>query len=112
MGANCELIAILKQVRGTLGGTALILLFYSIQNLSLADALVISSCRPVFVTVVAHVFLGEPCGIFPAFAALLSVVGVGFITRPPVLTGDDHFNEDTVVPFTELCFISNMFQLA
>lgn len=86
-------------MRGVLGGTALILLFYSIQNLSLADALVISSCRPVFVTFVAHVFLGEPCGVFPVFAALLTIMGVGVIARPPILTGEDSFDTETLVIF-------------
>ncbi|ODN00887.1 Solute carrier family 35 member G1 [Orchesella cincta] len=84
-------------VRGVLGATALILLFYAIQTLTLADALVISSCRPVFVTFVAHVFLGEPCGVFPVFAALLTVVGVGVIARPPILTGDDSFDTETLM---------------
>lgn len=84
-------------VRGVLGGSALILLFYSIKSLSLADALVISSCRPVFVTFMAHVFLGEPCGIFPVFAATLTILGVGVIARPPILTGAEAVDTETMV---------------
>ncbi|CAL8125747.1 unnamed protein product [Orchesella dallaii] len=84
-------------VRGVLGSSALILLFYSIQTLSLADALVISSCRPVFVTFIAYLWLGESCGIFPVFAALLTVVGVGVIARPPMLTGEDNFDTETLM---------------
>ena len=73
------------------------MLFTSIQKLSLADALSINSCRPVFVTFVAHLALGEPCGIFPVFAAIVSILGVGVIARPPLITGEESFNKETLV---------------
>lgn len=71
--------------------------FYALQRLDVADALVIGSCQPVFVTLAAYFFLGEACGVLPIFTALLSIVGVGVISRPPILTGQESFDRDALV---------------
>lgn len=35
--------------------------------------------------------------MFPVFAALLTILGVGVIARPPILTGEDSFDTETLV---------------
>jgi len=75
----------------------LFLFYYAVKLIPLADVKAIMSCRTVFVIFVAHMFLGEPCGIFPVFVAMLSVIGVGIISRPPMLTGAESFDTDKLV---------------
>jgi drug/metabolite transporter (DMT)-like permease len=87
----------LGQGRSILGFVAVILHFYAIQRLTVADAMIIGSCSPVFVTLVAHVFLGEKCGVFPIVAAVLTMLGVGVIARPPLLTGAQEYDTDILV---------------
>lgn len=86
-----------NQVRAVIGCLGLYLYFYAIKLMPLADAKVILSCRPIFVIFVAHLFLGEPCGIFPVVASLIAIAGVAIISRPPILTGLSHFDSDTLV---------------
>lgn len=57
----------------------------------------IGSCQPVFVTLAAYFFLGEACGIFPVFTAFLTILGVGVISRPPILTGEEAFDENALM---------------
>lgn len=85
------------QFRSIFSSAALFFLFFALQRLDVADTLVIGSCQPVFVTLIAYFFLGEACGVIPVFTALLSIVGVGVIVRPPILTGEDSFDLDTLV---------------
>jgi len=85
------------QGRSFVGFTAVLLHFHSIQYLTVADAMTVGSITPVFVTLVAHACLGEKCGVFPIFAAVLTITGVGIIARPPLLTGADHFDIDVLV---------------
>lgn len=49
------------------------------------------------VTLLAHITLGEKCGFLPIFAGILSLLGVLIISRPPLLTGEDTFNADTLL---------------
>ena len=86
-------------VRAVIGCLGLYLYFYAIKLIPLADAKVILSCRPVFVIFVARIFLGEPCGIFPVFISMLAILGVGVISRPPILTGQGSFDGDTLVGY-------------
>jgi drug/metabolite transporter (DMT)-like permease len=73
--------------------------FYAFQYLPVGDAIVISSCSPVFVTLIAHLFLGEKCGFFPVIAAILTMVGVGVISRPTLLTGALEYDSETLVRY-------------
>jgi len=63
----------------------------------MADSMVISFSTPVFVTLVAHLFLGEKCGILPVVSGVVVLLGVGVITRPPLLTGNEAFDSDNLV---------------
>ncbi|CAN7944590.1 unnamed protein product [Ixodes pacificus] len=72
-------------LRGLLGATSLFLRFYAIHYMPIADASVIIFSVPVFVSALAKVFLKEPCGLFHVAAVIVTLVGLGLITKPPVL---------------------------
>ena len=71
--------------------------FYSLQYLQVADSMVITSSTSVFVTLLAHCFIGEKCAIVPIITALLTMAGVVVISRPPMLTGKEKFDTDILV---------------
>lgn len=50
----------------------------------------------MWVTLIAHFTLGEKCGVVPVIAGIFGVVGVLVIARPPMLTGAEAFDLDTV----------------
>ncbi|XP_021944944.2 solute carrier family 35 member G1 isoform X1 [Folsomia candida] len=79
------------QCRWLFGTTAILLQFLSLQYISVADSLVITVITPVFVTLVAHKVLGEKCGFIPILCAIVTVLGVGVMTRPSIFTGQKEF---------------------
>jgi drug/metabolite transporter (DMT)-like permease len=62
-----------------------------------ADSTVITFSAPVFVVVVAWIFLREKCGFIPFLTALFVLVGVGIIVRPPWITGEKEFDRKLLV---------------
>ncbi|KAJ8953673.1 hypothetical protein NQ314_007280 [Rhamnusium bicolor] len=79
---------IMLLLRSFTGTAALMLSFYAFRHMPLADASVIVFSVPVFTGIFARMFLNEPCGLFNIFSVILTLVGVIFITRPPMLFGD------------------------
>ncbi len=71
-----------------MGCTSTVLQIYSVHYLSLADASVIVFSTPVFVSLMAHVFLGERAGIVGVLTAIFTFAGVVIISRPPMLSGE------------------------
>ncbi|KAG8190162.1 hypothetical protein JTE90_008696 [Oedothorax gibbosus] len=69
--------------RGLVGATSLFLRFVAFRYLPIADASVIIFSIPVFVAVLARIFLKEPCGFFHAFTVLLTLGGIVLITKLP-----------------------------
>ena len=67
--------------------------------MNLADSMVIASSTPVFMTFFAYFLLGEKCGVVPVVVALITLVGVGVICRPPWLTGGGVYDHDVLVSF-------------
>lgn len=90
---KCDL---LFQLRSALTCNALLLHFYSLQYLSMGDALVIASATPIVVTILARIFLAEKCGLVTIFASIFTLVGVVIINKPPLLTGNDSFDRQTL----------------
>ncbi|OXA60250.1 solute carrier family 35 member G1 isoform X2 [Folsomia candida] len=84
-------------LRGILGCWSVILQFYSLLYLEVADSMVITSSTSVFVTLLAHCFIGEKCAIVPIITALLTMAGVVVISRPPMLTGKESFDTDILI---------------
>jgi drug/metabolite transporter (DMT)-like permease len=58
---------------------------------------VIACSSPVFVFLLGFVFLKESCGVIPVITILMAVLGVGIITRPPLLTGEESFKTNDLV---------------
>jgi drug/metabolite transporter (DMT)-like permease len=65
--------------------------------MSMGDALTIASSTPIFVAILARVFLGEKCGVITVVASLFTFIGVVAMTRPPMLTGAESFDTQTLV---------------
>lgn len=80
-----RIMLILRSFTGTV---SLMLSFYAFRHMPLADASVIVFSVPVFTGIFAKLFLKEPCGLFNVFSVILTIIGVVFITRPPVLFGN------------------------
>uniref|UniRef100_UPI00398EF3A0 solute carrier family 35 member G1-like n=1 Tax=Pristiophorus japonicus TaxID=55135 RepID=UPI00398EF3A0 len=74
-------------MRGILGASAMMLLFYAIQQMPLADATVILFSNPVFVTIFAWIFLKERCTLWDPVFTIFTLAGVILIARPPFLFG-------------------------
>jgi len=69
-------------IRGVVGSTAMLLGFYAIANLPLADATSISFARALFVVPLAVLILGEPIGPRRIMATLVGFAGVLIISWP------------------------------
>ncbi|XP_051925483.1 solute carrier family 35 member G1 [Hippocampus zosterae] len=74
-------------LRGFLGSNAMILLFYAVQQMPLADATVIMFSNPVFTSLLAWVFLKEKCTMWDCAFTVFTLTGVILIARPPFLFG-------------------------
>nr|XP_033796189.1 solute carrier family 35 member G1 [Geotrypetes seraphini] len=74
-------------LRGFLGSSAMILLYYAVQVMPLADATVISFSSPVFTTIFACIFLKEICSTWDLVFMACTITGVVLIARPPFLFG-------------------------
>uniref|UniRef100_A0A7M4FJD2 Solute carrier family 35 member G1 n=1 Tax=Crocodylus porosus TaxID=8502 RepID=A0A7M4FJD2_CROPO len=74
-------------LRGFLGSSAMILLYYAFQVMPLADATVITFSSPVFTSLLAWIFLKEKYSLWDLLFTLFTITGVVFIARPPFLFG-------------------------
>ncbi|CAG7698834.1 unnamed protein product [Allacma fusca] len=84
-------------LRAFFGCTAVIMQFYALQYIEIGDATVISFTTPVFVGLLSHFMLREKFGVVPIFTALLTVLGIGVITRPPILSGAAEFDTNNLI---------------
>uniref|UniRef100_A0A3Q3WLQ3 Solute carrier family 35 member G1 n=1 Tax=Mola mola TaxID=94237 RepID=A0A3Q3WLQ3_MOLML len=75
-------------LRGFIGSNAMILLYYAVQQMSLADATVIMFSNPVFTSLLAWIFLKERCTIWDCVFTVFTITGVILIARPPFIFGD------------------------
>ncbi len=78
LGNNRKVLAI-RGISGTLG---VIMYFYAISNLVLADAVMLNRTSPFFVIILSSVFLHEKLKKLQIPALLLAFVGILFISRP------------------------------
>ncbi|XP_012621670.1 solute carrier family 35 member G1 [Microcebus murinus] len=74
-------------LRGVLGSTSMILIYYAFQTMPLADATVITFSTPVFTSIFAWIFLKEKYSPWDALFTMFSITGVILIVRPPFLFG-------------------------
>ncbi|XP_052425985.1 solute carrier family 35 member G1-like [Carassius gibelio] len=75
--------------RGFLGSNAMILLYYAVLQMPLADATVIVFSNPVFTSLLAWIFLKERCTIWDVVFTIFTLTGVILIARPPFLFGGE-----------------------
>ncbi|KAM4702848.1 solute carrier family 35 member G1 [Rhinophrynus dorsalis] len=81
-------------LRGFLGSSAMILIYYAVQSMPLADATVISFSSPAFTCIFACIFLKEKCTIWDIVFMCFTITGVVLIARPPFLFGSYHESID------------------
>jgi drug/metabolite transporter (DMT)-like permease len=74
-----------------------VFLIYALQYLNIADAIVISTSAPVFVSILAYAFLKEKCGVLSIITAIVTLVGVIIIAKPPIITGAVEFDDKLMV---------------
>ncbi|KAJ2913258.1 hypothetical protein MD484_g7144, partial [Candolleomyces efflorescens] len=74
--------------RGMGGFIGLYGIYFSLQYLSLSDAIVLSFLSPMCTAISGAVFLGEHVSARQIVASLTSLVGVVLIARPPFLFGN------------------------
>ncbi|XP_078499515.1 solute carrier family 35 member G1 [Lissotriton helveticus] len=74
-------------LRGVLGSSAMIMLYYAFQSMPLADATVITFCSPALTSIFACIFLKEKCTLWDVFFTVFTITGVVLIARPPFLFG-------------------------
>ncbi|XP_072280189.1 solute carrier family 35 member G1 [Pyxicephalus adspersus] len=74
-------------LRGFLGSSAMILLYYAVQSMPLADATVITFSSPAFTCIFACIFLKEKCTVWDIVFMAFTITGVVLIARPPFLFG-------------------------
>ena len=72
----------LQLLRGIVGSTAMVLGFYAIVHLPLADAQAFSFSRNLFIVPLAFVLLSEAAGLRRTLATLVGFAGVVIMLRP------------------------------
>lgn len=72
----------LHLLRAIAGVTAMYCFFYAIAHMALADAMLLKLTAPIFMPLVALVWLGEPAGRRVWFAITMGFIGVMVILRP------------------------------
>lgn len=68
--------------RGLVGTLALLMYFYNISQMNLADAITFSKTAPIFTAILAYVFLKEKLSKLIILASFLGFVGMLFVIRP------------------------------
>lgn len=69
-------------IRGVLGTISLILYFYALDGLPVADAMLLNQCSPVFVLFLAFFLLAEPIQRKQMFILPITLAGVALILEP------------------------------
>lgn len=80
----------LLMLRGAVGFTAVFSLYYSLQYLSLSDAVAITFLLPIFTPALAFVVLRESYSVTEAACSLASLAGVLLVAKPDFLFGPQH----------------------
>ncbi|XP_053211886.1 pseudopaline exporter CntI-like [Panonychus citri] len=74
-------------LRGVAGATSVYLRYCALQYLPIANATIIVLSMPVFVCILARVFLKEPCGVFHVIALAVTLLGIAFTAKLNVIFG-------------------------
>ena len=99
------LIFTFMKLRVFFGCLVTLLRYKSLEYMTAADVIVISSTTPIFVEIMAHAFLGEEFGIYHVLATFLTLLGVTIVARPPFLLGTPQVDSSFLV-VAIFCIIS------
>ncbi|KAH9052750.1 hypothetical protein EDB87DRAFT_1655582 [Lactarius vividus] len=91
-------LRLLLVLRGFTGFFGLSGIYFSLQYLSLSDAMVLSFLSPILTGFTGAIFLKEPFSHKELFTGLCSFLGVVLIARPQFLFGKAHANRSTGIP--------------
>lgn len=73
------LVLISRSVFGTIG---LVLNFYAISHISLADSSIIQKLAPFIILILSYIFFKEDMTKFQVFAIIIAFIGIVFIIKP------------------------------
>lgn len=73
-----------QMIRSMLGNTSLIVAFWAVSLLPLADIVALWFCVPLVVMVFSAIFLGEKIGIWRIFAVVTGLLAVMMISQPAI----------------------------
>ncbi|KAH9170211.1 DUF6-domain-containing protein [Lactarius sanguifluus] len=91
-------LRLLLVLRGFTGFFGLSGMYFSLQYLSLSDAMVLSFLSPILTGFTGAIFLKEPISLKEMFAGLCSFLGVVLIARPQFLFSKLHANRSSGIP--------------
>lgn len=94
-------------LRGILTSVIFYLSIAAFRYITAADLRTVISSVVIAVFVFGFLFLGERCGAVPLITALVALCGIGIMTRPPILTGAEEFDTDTLVSCDRLIKLSS-----
>lgn len=84
-------------LRGIITSIIFYLSVAAFRYISAADLRTVISAVVIAVFLFGWLFLGEKCGVVPIVTAIVAVCGIGIMTRPPILTGKEEFDQNTLV---------------
>lgn len=100
--------------RSFYGFISFVTCYKALSFISLSDNQAIVYSSPVYISFVACIFLGEPCGIFQIFVVATTLVGVMLIARPTFIfrvdTSHDEFSPQDRIIGVALAFIGSVVQ--
>ena len=70
--------------RGVIGFLALLMFFYNIAHISLAEAMTFSKISPIFTALFAYLFLSEKLSVVGWGGVIIGFIGILFITQPNI----------------------------
>merc|ERR1711892_1539599 len=74
-------------IRGMSVGLLLMAHFYAVRYLPMADVMMISSIKPIFITLLSCIFLKEDCGVLEIMNLLLVMSGIFLVVQPAMVFG-------------------------
>lgn len=89
-------------IRTLTGLTAMYCFFYAIANLNLAEAVLLNFSSPMFIAIIALIWLNEPASKFVAIAIVIGFIGVNLILKP----GFEEFSPAALVGLCSGVFVA------
>jgi len=106
-------------VRSVMGASNLIIFFYGLKHMPLADTNMISAGSPIWCVIFARIFLKEKLYLFDIVNVFITLLGILFILQPPFIfgygsmasLGSDYYIAGLVVCLGSMFLQSNVYIL-